>query len=201
VADHLARLARRVLGALRAPVPRRVGSLGCCLVGLFLDTACSDPSRPAFKPTATVREIMNSIIDPAADGLWDSVEIVATRDGTQKKAPSTDDDWSALRRHAIAVTEASNLLLIPGRQVARPGATAEDPRSDLNPEEVQVLMTQNPTSWTRFANQLHDAALESLAAIDARDVQQLLNAGDVLDKACESCHQVYWYRPAQNRPR
>jgi hypothetical protein len=166
---------------------------------LILTSGCSNPARPAFKPTATVREIMGSVIDPAADGLWDAVETVATLEGTQKKAPATEDEWKALRRHAIALTEAGNLLLIPGRQIARPGAKAEDPRVDLNPEEVQTLMTQNPGSWARFAGQLHDAAMESVRAIDARDVEQLLNAGDVLDKACESCHQMYWYRPTPNR--
>jgi hypothetical protein len=162
---------------------------------------CSNPALPAFQPTATIREVMNSIVDPAADGLWDAVEIVATMAGTTKKAPSTDDEWNALRRHAIALAEASNLLLIPGRHVAQPGAQAGDPRADLHPEEIQVLMTQNPAAWARHASQLHDAALESLAAVDAKDVQQLLNAGDTLDKACESCHQTYWYRPTGNQVR
>lgn len=183
-----------------ALVIRREYRLAVALA-LFLASGCANPATPAFRPTATVREIMNSIVDPGADGLWDAVEVVATLEGTTKKAPATDEEWSALRRHAVALTEASNLLLIPGRQIASPGAKAEDPRSDLNPEEVQVLMTQNPRAWARFADALHDAAIESLKAIDARDVPQLLNAGDVLDKACESCHQTYWYRPAPNHAR
>ena len=41
---------------------------------------------------------------------------------------------------------------------------------------------------------LYDAAAESLKAIDARDVTSLMNSGETLDTACESCHRNYWYR-------
>jgi hypothetical protein len=169
----------------------------CCL--FVLAGACSNLSQPAFEPTATVREVMNSIVDPSSDVLWDSVEVEATLAGTRKKAPNSDAEWNTLRQNAIALVEASNLLLIPGRHVAAPGDKAEDSRADRNPEEIQVLITQDPASWSRFAHGLHDAAMESLKAIRAKDVQQLLNAGDVLDQACERCHEVYWYRVAPGR--
>ena len=39
-------------------------------------------------------------------------------------------------------------------------------------------------------------ARDALKAIEARDVKGLLNAGDVLDQACETCHRKYWYRVA-----
>jgi hypothetical protein len=32
-----------------------------------------------------------------------------------------------------------------------------------------------------------------LDAVDRRDVDALLVAGDGLDLACENCHVVYWY--------
>ena len=108
---------------------------------------CSNPSPPAFEPTATVREIMSAIVDPSADVLWDAVEVEATLAGTRKKAPATEEEWNLLGRHAIALVETSNLLLIPGRRVANPGDKAEDPRVDRNPEEIQLLMTQDPASW------------------------------------------------------
>ena len=31
-------------------------------------------------------------------------------------------------------------------------------------------------------------------AVDARDVDGLLAAGEVLDAACEACHKTYWYQ-------
>jgi len=132
--------------------------------------------------------------DPAADALWDSVEVVATLEGTEHKAPKTDDDWKVLRQHAIALVEASNLLLIPGRHVAKPGEKADDARVDLHPEEIEKLLAGDPAAWALRAHTLQDAATESLKAIDARDVTGLMNSGETLDSACESCHRNYWYR-------
>ena len=40
----------------------------------------------------------------------------------------------------------------------------------------------------------YQAAVESLKAIDAHDVTSLMNSGETLDTACESCHRNYWYR-------
>lgn len=137
---------------------------------------------------------MDSVIDPGSDALWDSVEIVATLDGVEHKQPRTDDDWKVLRRHAVTLVEASNLLLIPGRRVAKPGEKAEDARVDLHPEEIEALIAKDSGAWARGAHGLHDAAMESLKAIDAKDVNALMNAGETLDAACESCHRNYWYR-------
>lgn len=163
-------------------------------LGLFSSGACSRASSPEFQPTATVKDIMDSIVDPNADFVWDSVEVVVTLQGTEEKAPKTDEDWKALRRHAISLLEASNLLLVPGRRIARPGEKAEDERVDLQPEEIEARVNQDKAAWTAGAHELHDATLESLNAIEARDVKGLLNAGDVLDQACETCHRKYWYR-------
>lgn len=170
------------------------------LVMLGALAACSSRTQTEFRPTATVKEIMDSVIDPSADALWDSVEIIATLEGTEHRAPRTDEDWKVLRRHAVTLVEAANLLIVPGRHVAKTGEKAEDPRVDLHPEEIEALLQKDPAAWTLRAHRLHDAAMESLKAIDARDVTALMNAGETLDTACESCHRTYWYRtpPPEN---
>ena len=86
--------------------------------------------------------------------------MIATLEGTERKAPRTDDDWKALRRHAVALAEASNLLLIPGRHVARPGEKPEDARVDLQPEEIEALLEKDPAAWALRAHGLHDAAID-----------------------------------------
>jgi len=101
----------------------------------LIAASCTSPQQTEFRPTSTVKDIMDSLIDPSADAIWDSVEVVATLEGTEHKAPRTDDEWKALRRHAVALVEASNLLLIPGRHVAKAGEKADDARVDLHPEE------------------------------------------------------------------
>jgi hypothetical protein len=175
---------------MRIPTPL-VLTLAVLTVG-----SCARSPQPDFQPTATVKDIMDSIVDPSADFIWDSVEIVATLQGTEQKMPHTDDEWKDLRRRAIALSEVPNLLLVPGRHIARPGEKAEDARIDLHPDEIEALVAKDRAAWATLAHGLQDAALESLKAIDARDVKALLDAGDTLDKACESCHRKYWYRVA-----
>jgi plastocyanin len=175
---------------------RRLLPAAVCLLAAV---SCSRaPEGPQYQTTATVKDLMDSIVDPSADGIWDSVEIVATLDGIEKKEPKTDDDWKALRRHAIALVEVGNLLVMPGRRIAQAGEKADDPRVDLHPEEIEQRVADDPATWARHAQGLHNAAMLSLDAIDKRDVAALLDAGDDLDAACENCHREYWYRDAPN---
>lgn len=164
--------------------------LGC---SLLLVGACRAQQQADYRPTATVKDIMDSIVDPSADVLWNSVATIITAAGTEQRAPQSDEEWATLRRHAVQLIEATNLLLIPGRHVARPGEKPEDPKILLAPEQIEALINQDRQAWTRKAYVLHDAAVEAQKAIEAKNADALLDAGDVLDKACENCHLTYWY--------
>ena len=164
------------------------------LVGSLLPVGACRAQQPAdYRPTATVKDIMDSIVDPSADALWDSVGTAISAAGTEQRAPHTDEEWANLRRRTVQLIEATNLLLIPGRHVARPGEKAEDPKIQLAPEQIEALINEDRQAWTRRAHGLHDAAVEAQKAIEARNAEALLDAGDVLDKACENCHLTYWY--------
>src|SRR5467141_421509 len=115
-----------------------------------------------FRPTATVKDIMDSLVDPGSDVLWDSVETIVSAKGTEEKAPHTDEEWKNVRNHAIMLLEATNLLLVPGRHVAKPGEKADDPKVELAPEQIEQLINQDRKVWTDRAHALHDAALASL---------------------------------------
>ena len=54
---------------------------------LVCAVACSRPSSPAFRTTATVEDIMDAIVDPHADGVWDAVETEATLAGVVRRVP------------------------------------------------------------------------------------------------------------------
>ena len=170
------------------------GSL--CLIG-----ACRAQQPADYRPTATVKDIMDSIVDPSADVLWESVATIITAAGTEQRAPQTDEEWVNLRRRTVQLIEATNLLLIPGRHVARPGEKAEDPKIQLGPEQIEALINEDRQQWTSRAHGLHDAALVAQKAIEARNAEALLDAGDVLDKACENCHLIYWYPRKPAAPR
>ena len=166
-------------------------------VGVLLVAAagCTRDEQPQFRPTATVKDIMTSVIDPEADVLWNSVATIVTASGTEERAPKTDEDWATLRQSAIQLVEATNLLRVPGRLVARPGEKSENPNIELQPETIQKMIAEDPAGWSALVDRLHDAAVPALKAIEARNVKGLFDAGDQMEHACEACHQRYWYPP------
>ena len=150
-------------------------------------------TEPAFRATGTVKEIMDSVIDPNADVLWNAVSTTISREGTVDNMPRTDEDWQTVRRSAVTLVESTNLLLIDGRTMAPLGHKSEYPGYELEPEEMQKLVDADRASWVRYAHGLHDKAMVALKAIDAKSVQGLLDAGAGIDEACENCHKHYWY--------
>jgi len=177
-----------------------------CAVLVVLCGSCAT-QQPAQAPqqeaeyrlTATVKDLMDSMVDPGADFLWGAVETVVSAKGTEEKMPRTDEEWKEVRRHAIMLLEATNALQIPGRKVARPGEKAEDPKVELAPEQIEELINKDRAAWIKHAHGLHDATMQAFAAIEAKDPEKLLDVGNAIDEACEKCHLQYWY-PNEKRP-
>src|SRR5499427_7925639 len=87
---------------------------GLCIAGggLLLAAACAGPKAEApakaptptttsaadFRTTATIKDIMDSVVDPSADFIWDSVSTIVTRKGTEERRPRTDMEWKEVRR-------------------------------------------------------------------------------------------------------
>ena len=136
---------------------------------------------------------MDSMVDPSADAIWESVATIVDAAGVHEKYPKNDDEWKEVRRRTITLMEATNLLLMPGRHVAKPGEKSENPGIELEPEEMEALVNADKESFNKFAHALYDTAVVSLQAIEAKDREGLLNSGEAIDKACENCHLKYWY--------
>ena len=95
-------------------------TLKAVVIALILVVVCgscsnqqkqSEASQQAeYRTTATVKDIMDSMVDPGADFMWQAVETIISANGVEEKAPRTDEEWKEVRRHAIMVLEATNLL-------------------------------------------------------------------------------------------
>lgn len=175
-----------------------------CLLGVVsaIVGGCSaqPPPQPStLRPAATVKDIMISIVDPEADVLWQAVAIIVSAAGTEEREPRTDEEWAAVRRAAINLVESPNLLLVPGRSVAKPGEKSENPDIELEPDAMQKLIDEDPVTWRKLAYGLQNAMAPALKAIDEKNAKGLFDAGEELDRACENCHKQYWY-PAQSHP-
>ena len=174
--------------------------LGVCLftITLSFGSACQrqpaqTEQQPQYTPTATIKDLMDSIVDSSADVVWESVTTTVSAAGTVEKAPRNDEEWTNVRRGAIRLVEASNLLLMPGRHMARPGEKSEAPGIELEPDEMEALVKKDPAGWSKRAKGLYEAAMVMLRAAEAKDTQKVLDAGERLENACENCHLNYWY--------
>jgi hypothetical protein len=150
-----------------------------------------------FIITATIKELMDSTIDPSADGLWDSVAVVSTKKKVEERQPRTDEEWKAVRRHAITLIEAMNLIVMEGRHAAPPGTKPNE--GELAPEEIDRRIAASRPAFVQFAHGLRATAVKALEAIDKKDAAALLQTGGDIDEACEACHVTYWY-PNQKIP-
>ena len=158
-------------------------------------SACtrSQSPEPELLKTATIKDIMDSMVDPSADFLFESVAEIANADGITHKGPRTTKEWEEVRRRTLVLLEAPNLLIMKGRRVANPGEKAENPGIELEADKIQAMVDGDRPSFVRRAQRLQDAAGLALKAADAKDREALFHALEDVDKACESCHLKYWY--------
>ena len=160
-------------------------------------TAAPAPAaaQPDVKPIVSVKELMENIIDPIADNIFDAVGTDASLKGIVETKPTTDEDWAKVRIGAVTLAEGSNLLKIP-RRVAPPGDKNNSNGAnapELSPEQIQAKIDGNRALWNSHADELRDAALKVMEIVKAKDSDALFQAGSAIDKVCENCHLEYWY--------
>ena len=155
--------------------------------------------EPALPRPATIRELMGSVIDPSGDVLFEAVATISDENGIREIAPRTDEEWQNVRRHAVVLIEAPNLLVMPGRAVAGPTEKSRVAGVELEPAQIQALIEADRTAFITHARSLQDAAMQALKAIDARNKDALFAASERIDTACENCHLRYWYPSAAPR--
>ena len=137
---------------------------------ILVASSCSRPAppppAPPFQTVATTKELMSAVLDPAVDEIWDSVGFIVTKEGTFEKAPATDEEWAAVRAHAIVLAESGNLLMLGNRA----GGSAE---------------------WITQAQALIDNSKRAIQAIDKKDKDALFTIGGDLYDVCTNCHRQF----------
>ena len=83
--------------------------------------------------------------------------------------PQTDADWSVF-------IDAASQVIAAGKQIKRGGSGPDDMTWAADP------------AWQAFADTLIDAANDARSAAEAKDLDALFNANDVLYPPCEECH-------------
>ena len=149
------------------------------------------------KVYTTIRDLMDSIVDPSADVVWGAVGTVVDQEGAHETFPKTQEEWLNVRRAAIRIIEGANLLMMPGREAAPAGTKSEVPGVELEPAEITALIKKRRKSFDAFAKALRALGLEALQASEAKNVPLLEDIGGRMEDVCESCHQTFWYPQAK----
>jgi hypothetical protein len=173
------------------------------LFAAFLLQNCGQPpaatpvaaEAPSLTPVLSVKELMEHIVDPIADWIFDAAVIDVSEKGTVVTKPLTDDDWLKVERGALILAESANLLKMPRAMVPAGDKSLKDAPGgpELTPAEIEAKVRRDPALWNQHADGLRTAALESLTIIKTRDPEGLFTVGDKIDRACEGCHLEYWY--------
>jgi len=177
-------------------------SVAACQPQKAAPTSDAKPTSP-FKLTAGIQDIMALEVDPAADALWESVSTTVNKSGTHEHKPLTDDDWAKARGHALILIEASNLLVMDGRRVAREGVQKLEDHGtpgNFSAEESQQAIDANRETFVSYAHALRDVGEAILKAVEAKNAEGIMDAGATMDQVCEGCHLKFWY-PGQRIPR
>jgi hypothetical protein len=148
-----------------------------------------------LKPVVSVKELMRDMIDPLADSIFDAVSVTMDGSGVIERSPKSDEDWERIRIGATAMAEGSYLL-----KVARPFAPAGDLNNstgpdapELSPDQIKTKLEKDPVEWNARIEALRNVGLEVLDIVKRKDANELWDAAENLDVACEGCHRSYWY--------
>src|SRR2546421_5176021 len=124
------------------------------LLAAALQFGCSEAPKLPGPPVSglSLKQLMEWVIDPAADAVWDPVKTIITEQGTKEIAPQTQEEWDAVRNGAATLVESANLLMMEGR-------------------------ARDQGEWLAAARRLAATAEQALKAAEAKDAQGVFAAG------------------------
>jgi len=134
------------------------------VIALF---GCStQPEGPPFKPVASVVQLMEATIQPAAEVYWDSVSTIVDKDGITENFPKTDEEWEAVWGAAMTVAESGNLLMMSTRAA-------------------------DNEAWIKYSARLVDVGVEAAKAAESKNPDRVLEMGEAIYDVCTGCHMEY----------
>jgi hypothetical protein len=117
-------------------------------------------------PLASTRQIMAAITRPAADAVFQSVQTNISDKGVEEVFPRNDDEWTLLGAQAAALAESGRLIMTDGRAV-------------------------DTGDWITMSQAMIDAAKQTLAAVEKKSPEAVLESGEAVNVSCDNCHERY----------
>ena len=127
--------------------------------------ATSEGVERAGPPVATVRQLMDGMVEPSARVIWDSVGTIVTAD-VEERRPRTDAEWAHVETSAALLVESANLLVEGNRAV-------------------------DTGEWLKLSRAMADSGRKALEAARARNAQGIFDVGEEIYASCSGCHERY----------
>ena len=129
--------------------------------------ACAgQPDPPPFKAVASVEQLMEATVQPAADAYWGAVSTVVDKDGVHENFPRTDEEWEKVWAGAMTIAESGNLLMM-------------SPRAKVEED------------WMTFSVALVDIGTEAAKIAQSKNPEAVLEVGERVYNVCTQCHMKY----------
>jgi len=142
-------------------------------------------AAPAPRVYANLAQLMRGILFPASNVIFAAQNDDPTKiPPAQDPATATDllassyGQWQAVENSALALSEAANLLIIPGRKCS-------------NGLPVPI----RNADWPKFVQGLRDAGMTAYKAAQSKNTDNILTAADAITEACANCHNKYREKP------
>ncbi|MDE0475252.1 MAG: hypothetical protein OXI50_11870 [Gammaproteobacteria bacterium] len=154
------RAAGATLRAMKKPGPILV-------LTLLAPLGCTDTPEPSpFAAVADSRQLMLSVIEPAAEVYWDAVGVIMDEEGTHHIEPVGAAEWEAVENAAFVLAESGNLLLLEDR-------------------------AQGRDHWRAMSRAMIEIGRRAVEAARARDPDAVFEVGGEVYLVCTGCHAVY----------
>jgi hypothetical protein len=164
-------------------------------IAAFLMASVVSQAEGAAPEPKTIQQVMDTVVDPSADSLWEAAGTVVTAKGARAHRPRTPQQWRSAQTLALKVVQGAKLL-----QARRP--VGEDGHWKLadaatpgirTAAQIEADIARDPKRFYAAAARLEHTAQDAADALGRRDLDGFLDAGARIDAACEACHAAYWY--------
>lgn len=170
-----------------------------CGLMLAVVAACTSavptppPAAPAAPPqqvVGTLNQVMRGILFPNSNIIFDAQDRdpgaeVDPADAAAAAHPfaGTYGGWQSVENAAIALSEAANLVSLPGR-------TCQNGK----PVPLEDDVFQNGLKALR------ETSAEAYQIAQAKDMSKIVDLSDKLTRACSTCHDVYRDKIVDGKP-
>jgi hypothetical protein len=148
-----------------------IGAIAFIIAGARTARPTASPRLdvPAPVAVATMKQIMNAIVLPNANVIYNAVGTTIIGTKVEETVPKNDKEWEAVGDSAAAIVESGNMLLAGDRLIDK-------------------------REWLSFTQRFIAAGKAALEAANQKKPEGVLAAGGDLNETCDACHDKYQRR-------